>query len=191
VLQRLVTPGALEDLLARARAAVFETFPGRLPERVRNNHIVDYFGIMLWCEIMAVPTPNCDVLAASVSNVFNVESGTTRTLADDMVEDVVNEVSQSMTMAPFKWAIDAEGTTVYFQITTTHNWWLQQRRRQGRQVLERVAIQTQLKEADYITGPVSIENTFMVGVNLARACERGLDVPSRVIMGGLRIKTSA
>jgi hypothetical protein len=188
VLRQLAAPNILEALLKRARQAIFTAFPNKLPERVRNNHIVDYFGILLWCEIMGIEAPEAGVLQTAISNVFDLESGTSRTLADSLVEDAINECMQNT--APFKWSASSDGNIVYFHLATTHNWWLALRRRQGRGALERDAIDTQLKEASYVSGPVLIENAWMYGVDLGQACARGLDVPTRLFQGELRVKFS-
>lgn len=188
VLQRLTRPNYLGTLLEQASGAVFAAFPNRLPERVRRNHIVTYFGILLWCEIMNIDAPEASVLQTAIGNVFDLESGTSRTLADALVEDAVNECMQNS--APFKWAATPDGHIVYFHLATTHNWWLAMRRRQGRGALERDAIDTQLKEATYVTGPILIENAWMYGVDLAQACARGLDVPTKLFQGEFRVKFS-
>jgi len=175
LLQRMQT---LPDLLARAREKVFEAFPEGLPDRVRNNHVVAYFGILLWCEITQTEPPDASVLSQSISSVYNLKAGRATTLADAMVEDVVNAVAQGVTY--FNTAYEADKGILWFQLTPAHTWWVTSRRRSGRGALERDAIKSQLKEAPYSVPPQVVSDAWMYGVDLARAVEAGLDVPAKL-----------
>lgn len=175
VIRRLVD-GTAANLLREARESIFAEFPSRLPDRVRNNHIVDLFGTYLWCDIVQQERPLPSYLNRSVQTVFSLISGRSRTMADDFVEDVVN--SCSMTTTGFKWAYE-EGC-VFFQMAPAHSWWLASRRRQGRGGLEREAIKAQLAEAPYYVAPRVVNGAWMVGVQLEKAQLAGLDVPAEL-----------
>jgi len=168
----------LEGMLEGARAEVFRCFPAKLPDRVRNNHIVTYFGMTLWCRITGTPLPEPTVLQGSIESVYNLKSGRAPTLADGMVEDIVN-ASVAGTMN-FNHVYDQANGILWFQLAPAHSWWITSRRRQGRGALERDAIRAQLKEAPYSEQPQALNDTWMYGINLARAAEVGLDVPSKL-----------
>lgn len=168
----------LPAMLAEARAKIFEAFPGSLPDRVRNNHIVAYLGIMLWCHITDSETPSPRVLLQSIASVYNMEAGRATTLADTMAEDIVNAVAQGTTY--FNTAYDEEASVLWFQLTPAHSWWISSRRRSGRGALEREAIKAQLKEAPYSVSPQVVSDAWMYGIDLAKAAEAGLDIPTKI-----------
>lgn len=168
----------LPAMLAEARAKIFEAFPASLPDRVRNNHIVAYLGIMLWCTITGSERPSPLVLLQSISSVYNMEAGRATTLADTMVEDIVNAVAQGTTY--FSTAYNKDEGTLWFQLTPAHSWWVSSRRRSGRGALEREAIKAQLKEAPYSVSPQVISDVWMYGVDLVKAAEAGLDIPTKI-----------
>lgn len=175
VLKRLPT---LPQKLAEARTKIFEAFPGTLPDRVRNNHIVTYLGMMLWCDVTQSELPDPKVLTRSISSVFNIEAGRAATLADTMVEDLVNAVAQGG--SAFHTAYDTEQGILWFQLSPAHSWWVMSRRRSGRGALERDAIKAQLKEAPYSVPPQAVSDAWMYGIDLAKAVEAGLDIPSKI-----------
>jgi hypothetical protein len=168
--------GDASKRLEQAREAVFTAFPEKLPDRVRANHIVAYFGILSFADATGIQPPEPGVLLRSLSTVYNVQTGRSRTLADDMIEDVVNAASQA-TQA-FQWVLNGNQNSFYFQLSSAHSWWLAARRRQGRSGLERDAIRAQIKEAPYALEPKILKNTYMLGVDLGKAQEVGLDLPS-------------
>lgn len=168
----------LTKMLAEAREQIFTAFPKSLPDRVRNNHIVAYLGIKLWCAITKSEVPSPLVLLQSIRSVYNMEAGRATTLADTMVEDMVNAVAQGSTY--FNTAYNADEGTLWFQLTPAHSWWVGSRRRNGRGALERDAIKAQLKEAPYSESPQAINDSWMYGINLAKAVEAGLDIPTKI-----------
>jgi len=168
----------LVDLLSRARTEVFEAFPAKLPDRVRNNHVVTYLGVLLWCRILGVNPPPASVMERSIASVFNIKSGRARTLADAMVEDLINGIAQGF--AHLNYVYDNTTNTVWFQLAPAHTWWITSRRRQGRGSLERDAIRAQLKEAPYSVEPHVMNDAWMYGVDLQVAVDNGLDVPSKI-----------
>jgi len=172
----LAKEAELEKILAAARNAVFEAFPSKMPDRVRNNHIVAYFGILLWCDITGTEVPSAEVLRKSILSVYNIDSGRARTLADAMIEDLVNAVAQGTTY--FNSAYERESNILWIQLAPAHSWWLSSRRRSGRGALERDAIKQQLKEAPYMTEPHVVNDAWMLGINLKVANEIGLDIPT-------------
>jgi hypothetical protein len=167
-----------QRMLDEAREALFKAYPTKLPDRVRANHIVAYFGIMLWCAVTQTALPAPTILEESISSVFNLKSGRAMTLADSMVEDLVNAVAQGN--AYFNCALKADEGQLWFQLAPAHAWWVSSRRRQGRGALERDAIRAQLKEAPYSVSPQVLNDVWMYGVDLQKAADAGLDVPTKI-----------
>ncbi len=175
---QMIRSGRLKELLVRAREEMFEAFPMRLPDRVRANHTVAHFGATVWSEVTGAGIADPLRLKRSIQTIYNVDTGRSRTMADALVEDVVNACSQGTNS--YRWSASQDGTILFFQLGSAHAWWLTSRRRQGRGGLERDALRTQLKEAEYITGPQVVDRTWMYGVQLQQAQDLGLDIPSEV-----------
>jgi hypothetical protein len=130
--------------------------------------------------------PSPEILTRSIASVYDIATGRARTLADAMVEDVVNACAQ--TTLAIRYVVLDDGRTLYFQLSSAHSWWLSARRRQGRGALERDAIRSQMKEAPYIREPKVIEGTWMYGVSLVAAQESGLDVPDYINTRELKVR---
>ncbi len=182
----LVESGKLDKMLEQCRAKVFEAFPNRLPDRVRNNHIVAYLGAVLWCNVVGITPPEASVMESSISSVYDMETGRARTLSDSLVEDVVNACAQGQ--QAFRWRYEKSTGILWFQLSSAHTWWVSNRRRQGRGALERDAIKAQLKETPYVVGPKVIADTWLYGVNLSQAQGLGLDIPSALSVGEITFK---
>jgi hypothetical protein len=165
---------AWPEILKDARDKVFNAFPGKIPDRVRNNHIITYFGILLWCSITETDVPHPDVLQESINAVFDVKAGRSRTLCDEMVEYVINRANAQG--APFKY--DVQDGVFWFQMAPAYGDWVYSRRRQGRGTLEQDSMKTQIAEAPYYVLPTVHSGVWMYGVDLRKASESGLDVPS-------------
>ena len=174
----LLASNALEGILERARSDFFEAFPGRLPDRVRNNHVVALFGARLWADTVKVDPPSPKVFGRSVQTVFNTTSGRSRTLVDDMVEDIANAASSGQQW--FAWTYDVTSSTLFFQLASAVTWWATQRRRQGKTALERDALRAQFTEAPYCVPLREINNVFMYGIDLEKAQAMGLDLPRSI-----------
>jgi len=168
----------LKSLLKTASKAVFKAFPKKMPDRVRNNHTVVYFGILLWCKILEIEPPEAAIMETSISSVFDINAGRARTLADSMTEDLVNMIAQGRPR--FNHAYNEETNVIWFQLAPAHTWWITSRRQQGRGALERDALRAQLREAPYSVPPQSINDAWMYGVDLQQAADIGLDIPSKL-----------
>lgn len=168
----------LEALLKECRDEVLTAFPKKMPDRVRNNHIVVYFGIRLWCIVTGCEAPLPEVLRRSITSVFDIEAGRSRTFADTMVEDVVNAVAQGNAM--FNCKYDHKENILWFQLAPAHSWWITSRRRSGRGSLERDAIRMQLKEAPYMLDGQVVSDAWMYGIDMNKAFDNGLDIPKRI-----------
>lgn len=175
VLQREET---LVGLLKECRDALLETFPKKMPDRVRNNHVVTYLGIRLWCDIVGGEAPSPEVLRRSITSVFDIEAGRARTFADTMVEDVINAIAQGTVL--FNYYYDNKANIIWFQLAPAHTWWITSRRRSGRGSLERDAIRMQLKEAPYSMEGQVVNDAWMYGIDMQKAYDSGLDIPVKL-----------
>jgi hypothetical protein len=174
----MIKSGAALRMLKEAREAMFDAFPGKLPDRVRNNHIVAYTGLAFWSSVIRANIPPASVMGQSIGSVFDTKTGRARTMADSLVEDVVNAAAQGT--SAYRWSSNPEGGVLWFQLSSAHTWWLAARRRQGRAALERDAIKAQLLEASYIKQPQVMRDTWMYGIDLQLAQDAGLDVPGSI-----------
>lgn len=175
---KAIQDGSMQTLLDECREAIFEAFPGKLPDRVRNNHIVAYLGATFFSHAIDMIQPHPSVMEQSISTVYNTEVGRGRMLVDDLVEDLVNATAQAEHR--FKWEYDETEQVLYFQLSTAVNWWIEKRRRQGRSALERDSLRQQLKEVGYARAGQNRSGMWMYGVHLPSAIEAHLDVPDRV-----------
>jgi hypothetical protein len=169
--------------LIQAKAAVFEHYTNKLPDRVRSNHIIVYFGILIWCYITNTEVPSPAVLSESLGSVYDIESGRSRTLVDDMIEYIVNKANNGG--AYFKYTV--ADNIFWFQMTPAHEDWLLSRRRAGRGALDRDAIKMQLQESQYQVPPLAQRGVWMYGVDLGKAVAAGLDVPMSMNSREIRI----
>jgi hypothetical protein len=177
--------GTAATMLKEAHDFMFESYPSKLPDRVRNNYTVVLFGTMMFCKFVGLPFISADVFRPSIGDVVNMESGRGRTQVDDFAESIINALGG---VVPFKWDYDHATKVVYIQLTPAHSWWLRGRRQQGRGALEKDAIRTQLKESVYSTDSKVIDGTYMWGIDLTRAQEVGLDVPAFMNVREFRMK---
>lgn len=178
-IQRLLqdlSSGNLDRKLRDAKEAMHRDFPQRLPDRIRNNHIVTLFGLYAFSDYLDIPRPEATVLTTSIDRVFNLRSGRARTLADDFIEDLINALPTDL----FGAEVTSTGGQVFFQLATAYAWWSIQRRRQGRAVLERDAILSQIQESEYYVEPQVIDKKWMYGLDLQKAYDAGLDVPTTI-----------
>lgn len=174
VVSRIVD-GSASSSLVRARQEITHAFPVRMPERVRNNHIVAMFGCLEFCDATGIDPPSADVMSTSIGSVFSVSAGRSRILVDDLVEDIANAIRSN---PPFRHR--CEGGYLWFQLASAHTWWIQRRRSQGRASLERDAIRSQLREVEYSRAPEVRDGVLMFCIDLIKAQKVGLDVPSNV-----------
>jgi hypothetical protein len=177
-LLQCIENGSAEEMLNEARNKVFAHFKTNMPDRVRNNHIVTYFGCLLFCKFVGMDCPPASVMTHSIKSVYNLETQRSRLVVDDMIEDCVNAVANNQ--AKFKWSIDPTGTIMYFQLGTAHPWWtVRQNSRKG-PVLEREAIRNQLTEVEYATESKITDGMLLYGIDLDKAQKSGLDVPGKL-----------
>lgn len=186
----------LEDVAARWAAtldAIHVVFPQELPDRVRRNLAICWFGIARlqeWCAANEVLLPTVEpiVLKGALEEVVT-PLGRTYLFVDDFVEDTVNAVAMRKA-TEFSWKYYRETNVLWIHLTPALNWWFQQRSRQRQDVLTRIALKQQLKERDaskspgkgqYIVGyknqNVSGTIIHMHGIDLTAARLSEMDIP--------------
>jgi len=182
-LLRLLLGAELEALVQQARADVLGAFPSRLPDRVRSNLVVARLGQRLFAAYTGVALPDAKILSETLSAVFSTETGRAPVAADYMVEDLVNAAARSEQR--FTWSYDAGSVTFFFQLSSAYEWWSRTRRDRP---LGRDALRVQLKELDYVSGPLARGGHMVYAVVLTQARTAGLDVPERLAPGTLEVR---
>jgi hypothetical protein len=188
---QMMKSGEAFVLLQQARHMFHVTYPDRMPDRIRNNYIVAYFGALVFCDVVGLDKPLPAVFRESIQEVCNLGSATgrSRSQVDEFVEAIVNAVDTSSGNLPFKWAYDSTARVLHFSLTPAHSWWLRGRRQSGRSALERDAIRNQLIEAGYADRGQIVENSWMYGIRLEDAVAEGLDIPNELHPSVLRVVT--
>lgn len=173
-----------------------------IPDRVRRNITVTLTGLMClesWARVHKAPFPKISVefvqeqFVETLESLINVSTGRTQILADELVEDVINEASRSVGVDPqFVHRYAEKDNILWFHLSTSLSWWYKHRRSQNRSVLDSAAIKSQLKErmvadednasaGQYIIGrkPITIDGAtrHCYGIKVDLAISAGLDIP--------------
>lgn len=192
---RAIESGKAADFLQEAAEEHKERYKSELPDRIRNNQIITYFGIKLFCDFVGIENPGLDVLEASLTGVFNMESGRDNLLVDDFVVDIVNKSQMhyggSQFNKSFDYFYDQDINTLYFQFSPCYSWWANTRSRSQRAILAEDSILQQLRECPYFTGVKKVANVLMYGIQLKVASELGMDLPSAMKKRGPTLRGSA
>lgn len=174
-----IDDGSASRILAEAKGALLTAFPNTLPDRVRNNYTVCYFGCLMLAGVLGTKVPSAAIFREAIGEVIDFNTGRSTSLVDEYVEAIVNAAHQ-YSHAAFAWHYNPKSNVLFFQMSSAHGWWLAQRKRQGGNTLQRDALIAQLREAPYSTGVAAINGVPMYGIDLEKATEAGLDVPSRL-----------
>lgn len=187
-------------MLERASQLTREAFQATMPDRVRRNITVIMSGLLCfeaWAIKHSAPFPEVskvfvqDVFTETLEALINVASGRTQILADELIEDLINEASRSAGVdPPFVYKYVDSDNILWFHLSTALSWWYKHRRSQNRPVLDSAAIKSQLKErmvsetgltGQYIADrkPVSIDGStrHCYGIDVTAAIDAGLDIP--------------
>lgn len=179
------SPVNLSTELSQARMEVSSVFTSQLPDRIRNNLSVCWFGIKRFCAYTSQALPSPEVLRSCLENVFNSKMGRTLTLADEFTTDLINYLSSHK--ASVEWTISDSGSEAWFQMTPAYNWWVGHRRRMGAAYLGLPAVKTQLKESKYFLPMREVGKMWMVGIDLKIAAQEGLDLSAALDKRTLRV----
>lgn len=197
-----------EDVLSLyedARSVIMDVYPQALPDRVRNNLVVDFSGLLLikqFSQEVGFDLPTYDesflrgVYNPVLDELVEFGGGRTRLLVDDFIEDLVNEFQMSIENnhnTPFFARYDSDNNVLWFHLATANNWWYAQRRRRGLPVLDSSALKRQLQERDvtrrdsagqYIRNKRSLRIAksakWCYGIDVPLAREAGLDIPDEL-----------
>lgn len=172
------TDQQLTTILQEARTNLTAEFPDNLPDRIRNNHVVSLFGTYLWADCVGVERPPASVMRRSLTAVYDIKHGRAKMMIDHMVESIINHHRTRYATFKYSYAMLGDREVLYFQFSTAHDWWIMERQRLRRPTLERDALRNQLGEAPYHIAPKAVDGVWMHGVDLLKANETGLDVPT-------------
>jgi hypothetical protein len=126
-------------------------------------------------------------MGRSIRCVCDLDTGRSRTQCDEFAEEVVGEVAR-MKSNWFQWKYDDTHRTLYVHMSSTHKWWLQQRRKVGKGGLELPAIKNQLMESDYYGGTLISDGAVLYGIKLEPAKQSGLDVVTDIKVNTLEVQ---
>jgi len=183
------------DIYTRAFAETQKTFPSSLPDRVRNNIAVASCGMHILnahfqaYDVAPIAWSMEDFSECIDMVIMRLTTGSSRTLVDDFVEDVVSFVANVQnTRVPFICFYSKDTNVLWLHFTTAHQWWTKDRRIRGKGMLESQAMQSQLAERsrdteNYVVPLTLIETTpgnrlQMYGIKLQAAFKTGLNVPN-------------
>ena len=179
-------------------AALAETFvisPAPMPDRVRSNIAVVLMGVHYFSDFFVSHDGSAlDMSVEVVEHLVNtvvsrLNTGTSRTLVDDFVEDMVTFMANDANFRiPFLAFYDAESNVLWFHMTTCVAWWGKEQRTRGKSALEAQALRAQINErcrdsVSYalpermITTPGG-EKLNCFGINIGRCHAAGMSVPN-------------
>jgi hypothetical protein len=185
-------------MLDQAEQELWDAFPESLPPRIRRNLTVVWLGVLTFAGFMqrhgvhCFPKAGAEVLRTTLDNVYSISLGRAPTEADSFVEVVVNAAARRSRLFPWQ----LEGHTLWFQLTPAFEFYVSQRAHQRRSTLSRMAIKTQLTEmlSAYMVSPqmksIQGRQVLAYGIDLHRAHNAGLDVPSDVTVREITIDLS-
>lgn len=176
--------------IEEAYEEMIEAFPQRLPDRVRKNFAVVWFGIKKFAAFCAEngvadfePADGPQVLRKSLFNVYNLRLGRPPLAVDTFCEFVVNMASRRT--EAFPWEIS--GGVLWFQLTPAFEMFNISMSRQKRDTLSRDSIKDQIMEivGEYGRPPeirtIAGKTVLAYGIDLKVAAECGLDIPSEIV----------
>lgn len=175
--------------LAKATKLVHEVFPDKVDNRPRKNYIVVATGMLMFCAYTNIEMPNVkDVLATSLESVWSSKKGRSPLLVDEFIEAIANGIQ--MKERKFIHEYDDTTNVLWFQLSSTYEWWKEKKVRVRAGVLDKASLDTQLRErvlvegedskGQYIVRPQLRGPKFMYGISLDAAIASGLDVPARL-----------
>ncbi len=147
---------SVEDVRPLLEAALFECqriLPLTLPDRVRRNLSICLMGMRLFTQFvesfgrkLELPSNLDEILRGTLENVVDLETGRTRLLVDDFVEDAIVYSALNPQHRDFVWTYSPDENIFYLNVTSAYNWWKHRRRLQGESYLNLTAIKAQLNE---------------------------------------------
>lgn len=187
--QHMLTTDIVE-LMQQAEYDIFEAFPETLPNRIRRNLTVVWFGVRSYMEFMEglgveIDDVDATVLTDCLGAVYSTTLGRAATAADEFAEFIVNAAAQKT--KTFPWAYEAG--ILWFQHTPAFEYFLSRRASQRLSTLTREALKLQLRELidDYTVPPEVRElkgrKVMAYGIDLTRAHKAGLDLPESFKQG--------
>lgn len=181
---QMIESGDMLRMLEEVRKAHFEAFTMDLPDRTRNNQVVTLLGMWLFADTVGIERPPADLLLNTLDHVFNTRTGRDGLLVDEWAEDVATAITSNTYTPNFPFHYEEASNVLYVHAKGSHGWWLLQRRRKNMPTLDVRAIKSQLRQCEYYAGRTTIDDHWMLGIDLKVASDLGLDLPSRIDRGG-------
>lgn len=176
---RTMHSGLAAEVLKDAEMEIQGSFPKNMPDRIRSNHVVAWFGAKMFCHHLGAALPSPLTMGRSITTVCNLETGRARTTCDDFVESLVAECALKRN-SPFPWAYDKATGYLRFQLKPAFDWWLGQRRRLNQGALQLPAVRSQLLESGYYGGSEIVNGAAVHKISLVSAATQGLDVVTSI-----------
>lgn len=172
--------------LEKARKEVVTAFPRPLPDRIRRNLTVAWFGVLVYHDYLAsrgieLATPTAEVLAETLEAVYSSTLGRAPLAADDFLEYVANTC-----LVAGKMDFKLDGELLWFQLAPAYASYNITKSRSRQVVLSRDAIARQLDELseEYLIKRQLVEiggrMVLAYCFNIKLAQEAGLDIPTSV-----------
>lgn len=183
---KLIENGEAHEILVKSAKNIFEVFPQKIPDRIRNNHIITYFGASVFSKLLGIDLPSpLKILSSSINHLIG-KSGRGKTKADDFITDIINSI-QKGGVRNFPFDYNAQSNALYFQLKPAHDFWVIKSLREQRSILEVTAIRNQLEEAEYYIDTKIVNRAMMIGVSIDRIAAMELDIPSRLSIDTISI----
>ncbi len=178
-----------KETLEAAKELVHRVFPDKVDNRPRKNYTVVTTGMLIFCAYTGIQMPSIrDVLETSLESVWSSKKGRSPLLVDEFVEAIVNGFQ--MKDRKFIHEYDHESNILWFQLSSTYEWWKEKKTRVRAGILDKSSLDSQLKErvlvdgedtkGQYIVKPELRDKKFMYGISLDASTASGLDVPERL-----------
>jgi hypothetical protein len=169
-------------------------YPDKLPDRVRKNLAVVGLGLALYNEHVEewggrkfVPTQ--ETFDNALDNVLlRLSDGTSRTMVDDFVEDVVAHVANDDNLRiPFLCFYQKPTNVLWIHLSSTLHWWQKDQRYRGKSSLDILAMRAQMVERTQGDAPYVVKETLLetpggrkmncFGLRMGACHKAGLEVP--------------
>jgi hypothetical protein len=161
-----------------------------LPSRVANNYAVLFYGLRLWQAFLdrfELRWPgDTSFFKESLAYVYNLATGRTALAIDVLLSSVLNNVAVRGGRE-FAWRYEEEGETLWFHLTSAHEWWQADCRRRGEEALGLRALKQQLAErrGEFVGDPktrnVGRQAFWMYPIDV-KAASQALDTPYPLVV---------
>jgi len=173
--------GGVREGLIDAQKEVDKAFVYPMPDRVRRNLAVAWYGIDILADFLGTPRPPIQVMRQALENVYVVARGRAPVAADDFVEFVVNIAARGSANFSYK----LKDGVLWFHVTPAYHAYASHSHRMGQPSLSKAAMVSMLEEMTRFVLPAQVMKLEgkMVrahGIDLQAAYDAELDIPSEI-----------